>query len=697
MLPDGPHRGHELLVAQQDGLGCQHHLHPPLPEPEVLCALVRSGSSVYSRISSDSKRNQTRSFQAPAGQSWVAIGRSDLTHSERYDVWLETGDGTQLRPRLTLTLDERVKPDPPELGLVDVTPVVTVSWTNPGWPQHSSSSLACDLRYRMSGASSWIKVQEDDVEPSSYEFSSLEPFTAYEVQARCIPNDRKGVWSNWSPSLAFQTPEAAPVGLVDVWRAASHPGSGEPSLLLLWKPLDPRAARGVIRSYSITLRAGSDGTDSRLESPCCRASLPSSTTHVWISANNHVGRTQPANLSWEQQDLPAPEGIRAAAEQGQALRVTWEPGKDPREGEAPEYLVEWVKECSGSKAASLSWVRRPAGARSALLTGDFRPQVPYQVRVYGLYPQGFGASAPVRAYAQEGVPSAGPRGLQDRSVSKIASIISWEEIPLAQRNGHITHYTLYLETPTGSRQTYGPIAATETSYNLSDLEPGTSYQLWMTGSTSAGEGNASSIHLFHMPGCSPCARRCCPDGAGRRSRIRSTAGSCCTRIPTTAWGLWCRAKPRRSPPSLSSISGSQQSTRIRATQLCPSWSLSRPPCPTVRGPTTGPGQRSWGQAAPRWRRSRESRHRHPSFPATRNISCPPWRRCWDWPEGSGWGRTSSPTWLCPRRCRTQPGLPGFRDQRLGRRAFPCRGCPLRAQVGTLWLTGAGNGTWTLPL
>ncbi|XP_067416619.1 interleukin-27 receptor subunit alpha isoform X3 [Emydura macquarii macquarii] len=445
------------------------------------------------------KRNQTRSFQAPAGQSWVAIGRSDLTHSERYDVWLETGDGTQLRPRLTLTLDERVKPDPPELGLVDVTPVVTVSWTNPGWPQHSSSSLACDLRYRMSGASSWIKVQEDDVEPSSYEFSSLEPFTAYEVQARCIPNDRKGVWSNWSPSLAFQTPEAAPVGLVDVWRAASHPGSGEPSLLLLWKPLDPRAARGVIRSYSITLRAGSDGTDSRLESPCCRASLPSSTTHVWISANNHVGRTQPANLSWEQQDLPAPEGIRAAAEQGQALRVTWEPGKDPREGEAPEYLVEWVKECSGSKAASLSWVRRPAGARSALLTGDFRPQVPYQVRVYGLYPQGFGASAPVRAYAQEGVPSAGPRGLQDRSVSKIASIISWEEIPLAQRNGHITHYTLYLETPTGSRQTYGPIAATETSYNLSDLEPGTSYQLWMTGSTSAGEGNASSIHLFHMP------------------------------------------------------------------------------------------------------------------------------------------------------------------------------------------------------
>ncbi|XP_053868620.1 interleukin-27 receptor subunit alpha isoform X2 [Malaclemys terrapin pileata] len=444
------------------------------------------------------KRNQTRSSQAPAGQSWVVIGRSSLTHNENYAVWVEAGDGTQITPRLTLTPHEIVKPDPPVLSLVDVTPVVTVTWTNPQWPQHFSLDLACHLRYRVSGTPNWTRVHEEDVEPNIYEFSSLEPFTAYEVQARCIPGDRKGFWSDWSPSQTFRTPEAAPLGLVDVWRVASPPESGETSLLLLWKPLNSEAARGVIRSYSLAFRSGSNSSES-LESACCNVSLPSRTTHVWISANNHVGRTQPAYLSLERQDLPAPAGVRAVAVHGQDLLVTWEPSKDPLEGEPTEYLVEWAEECSSSKAASLDWVRRPAGTHRALLTGDFRPRVPYQVRVYGLYPGGFGASAPVRAYIQEGVPSAGPQGLQDHSISKEASIISWEAIPLAQRNGHITHYTLYLATPTESPQTYQPIAATETSYNLSGLEPGTSYQLWMTGSTSAGEGNASSIHLFHTP------------------------------------------------------------------------------------------------------------------------------------------------------------------------------------------------------
>uniref|UniRef100_A0A674ISK7 Fibronectin type-III domain-containing protein n=1 Tax=Terrapene triunguis TaxID=2587831 RepID=A0A674ISK7_9SAUR len=341
-------------------------------------------SSVYSLGSSASKRNQTRSSQAPAGQSWVVIGRSSLTHNENYAVWVEAGDGTQITPRLTLTPHEIVKPDPPVLSLVDVTPVVTVTWTNPQWPQHFSLDLACHLRYRVSGTPNWTRVHEEDVEPNIYEFSSLEPFTAYEVQARCIPGDRKGFWSDWSPSQTFQTPEAAPLGLVDVWRVASPPESGEPSLLLLWKPLNSEAARGVIRSYSLAFRNGGNSSVS-LEAGCCNVSLPSRTTHVWISANNHVGRTQPANLSLERQDLPAPAGVRAAAVHGQDLLVTWEPSKDPLEGEPMEYLVEWAEECSSSKAASLDWVRRPAGTHSALLTGTggARLQRPLHATAWG--------------------------------------------------------------------------------------------------------------------------------------------------------------------------------------------------------------------------------------------------------------------------------------------------------------------------
>nr|XP_014424356.1 granulocyte colony-stimulating factor receptor-like [Pelodiscus sinensis] len=86
------------------------------------------------------------------------------------------------------------------------------------------------------------------MEPNSYEFSSLEPFSAYEAQIRCIPEDRKGFWSDWSPPLTFRTPEDAPQGLVDVWQAAGPPEPGQPSLLLLWKVRPVRVCRGRVEA-----------------------------------------------------------------------------------------------------------------------------------------------------------------------------------------------------------------------------------------------------------------------------------------------------------------------------------------------------------------------------------------------------------------------------------------------------------------
>lgn len=70
------------------------------------------------------------------------------------------------------------------------------------------------------------------------------------------------------------------------------------------------------------------------------------------------------------------------------------------------------------------------------------------------------------------MPSAGPQGLQDRSISKEASVISWEAIPLAQCNGHITHYTLYLAAPTGSPQTYQPSKCRPVGHGALPTEPG---------------------------------------------------------------------------------------------------------------------------------------------------------------------------------------------------------------------------------
>lgn len=55
---------------------------------------------------------------------------------------------------------------------------------------------------------------------------------------------------------------------------------------------------------------------------------------------------------------------------------------------------------------------------------------------------------------------------------------------------------------------YITVSATERNYTLSDLEPGTTYQVWMTGSTSAGEGAASAVHHFSTSGRRDCKKLC---------------------------------------------------------------------------------------------------------------------------------------------------------------------------------------------
>ncbi|XP_015278347.1 PREDICTED: interleukin-27 receptor subunit alpha-like, partial [Gekko japonicus] len=98
-------------------------------------------------------------------------------------------------------------------------------------------------------------------------------------------------------------------------------------------------------------------------------------------------------------------------------------------------------------------------------------------------------------------PSAGPRAVQDQSVSPTVSLVVWEEIPLANQHGHLTHYTIYLNLSTSRNpKEYGPIDTGGRSYTLEGLEPGSFYQLWMTGSTSAGEGPPTPVHGFHTPG-----------------------------------------------------------------------------------------------------------------------------------------------------------------------------------------------------
>lgn len=52
------------------------------------------------------------------------------------------------------------------------------------------------------------QLQETHLDQENYEFCDLKPFTCYEVQVRCIPENKKDFWSEWSSSKPFCTCEA---------------------------------------------------------------------------------------------------------------------------------------------------------------------------------------------------------------------------------------------------------------------------------------------------------------------------------------------------------------------------------------------------------------------------------------------------------------------------------------------------------
>ncbi|XP_077185939.1 interleukin-27 receptor subunit alpha isoform X2 [Paroedura picta] len=442
--------------------------------------------------------------QAREGDRWLTVARSRLKRGEVYSVWLEIhrAAGVDVSETLNVSLEEIVKPPAPELVLVEVSSSgAVVRRDNSNWAEHiMDQRLLWEIRYKASTDAAWIWLSLEQSSQEDQELVDLVPFTLYEVQARCIQENRQGFWSEWSPPQIFRTMEAAPLGPVDVWREIRLLENLEPAVRLLWKALDPEAARGVILNYTVDFRDRHGTSVGSLACLCYSAPVPAAASYAQVSAWNSAGGMQPTPLSLEQADLPAPQEVRVQTAQGQGLRVTWTPGPSSEQVQPEEYVAEWKEEISGEL---LGWIRQPAGSRSALLKGNLMPEEPYLVSVSALYAHGSSSSAPVRMYTQEGVPSAGPPHVKDQSVSSTVSLISWGEIPLAHRHGRLTHHTIYLQpSAPGNRQAYKPIVigAPRRSHALKGLKPSSTYHLWITASTSAGEGPPSLVHEFHTPG-----------------------------------------------------------------------------------------------------------------------------------------------------------------------------------------------------
>uniref|UniRef100_A0A8C0XQY4 Fibronectin type-III domain-containing protein n=1 Tax=Castor canadensis TaxID=51338 RepID=A0A8C0XQY4_CASCN len=108
-------------------------------------------------------------------------------------------------------LKEKLKPSPPHNLSVsnseELSSILKLTWINPSIK--NVIRLKYNIQYRSKDASTWSQIPPEDTVStrSSFTVQDLKPFTEYVFRIRCMKEDGKGFWSDWSEDASGITYE----------------------------------------------------------------------------------------------------------------------------------------------------------------------------------------------------------------------------------------------------------------------------------------------------------------------------------------------------------------------------------------------------------------------------------------------------------------------------------------------------------
>ncbi|KAG9464528.1 hypothetical protein GDO78_019810 [Eleutherodactylus coqui] len=415
--------------------------------------------------------------------NWWVIPRKDLVLNNWYNITITAGDKEETENFSYSHDGHNIFIRPPLLNSSILgTESLEISWTHPD--DENWVHTPVKLRYRILGVDSWTEVNDSDLEINTYVLDDPEPYTKYEFQIRYIPdgkNTKRG--SLWSETHALMSYEMAPNGSPDVWRRSQN-GS---ALLVMWKPLDHRFARGIILHYLVTYVDGVEKTIP--EVPCCSMTVPAESTQVCVSARTSKGLGPPACVTPLCTEVLNTSAFDCTIWGDSDGRMNVLCKVQMKSDGAPSFLVEWRND----RNMEVNWARSPTVSETLMLPDEFTPVVPYYISVYVLYNSSCIRTFSTEAYSREEVPSAAPN-FTSYILSVGNVLISWEEIPRQHRRGIITHHTIYVKST--DRCDHYRVSNGSGNKTLSGLLSGTLYTIWMTASTKAGEGERSPHKTF---------------------------------------------------------------------------------------------------------------------------------------------------------------------------------------------------------
>ncbi|XP_023860479.1 interleukin-23 receptor isoform X2 [Salvelinus sp. IW2-2015] len=414
------------------------------------------------------------------GTGVFSIPRLELDENEQYQLSIRAHNhlGTSLSQPFNFSVNDVVIPDTPQIMKLEFwsgSRAAVLHWNCSEYPK----PLRPHVRLR-TGNGSWVELHLD---PSRglVKVEGLKPMTQYEFQIRvCFSIERptsaqrstpalrnsstqRPLCSRWSPSASKTSPGIAPTRELDVWRVFGIPGvDGVQDVTVLWKPLSPGDYSGHVLRYDLVyLHEGQRQEEITYPAGVtqCSVQVSPGVQELFVRAVTSYGTSPPATIQLKHTGVSGPV-LRslspANVEGGDAVALSW--SWDGSSGAETEvllgFLVEWK---SGHQ--ELGWQRVARKRNTTLITG-LTPGVRYNVSLYADTTWGVSNPSSGLVYSREDKPVSVPKvSVLAHETSRV--LIQWEELPVDQQRGFLTHYNIYLkrlDSDTDQNQRVGLVA-----------------------------------------------------------------------------------------------------------------------------------------------------------------------------------------------------------------------------------------------
>ncbi|XP_004416363.1 PREDICTED: interleukin-6 receptor subunit beta isoform X2 [Odobenus rosmarus divergens] len=344
------------------------------------------------------------------------------------EVWVEAENalGKVTSDHINFDPVDKVKPNPPHNLSVsnseELSSILKLTWINSSI--QGFIRLKYNIQYKTRDASIWSQIPPEDTAStrSSFTVQDLKPFTEYVFRIRCMKEDGKGFWSDWSEEASGITYEDRPSKAPSFWYKIepSHT-HGYRSVQLIWKTLPPFEANGKILDYEVTLtRWKSRLRNYTVNDTKWTVNITNDRYIATLTARNLVGKSDAAVLT------------------------------------IPAYDFQ----------------------------GNLAESKCYLITVTPIYADGPGSPESIKAYLKQAPPSKGPT-VRTKKVGKNEAVLEWDQLPVDVQNGFIRNYTIFYRTIIGN-ETAVNVDSSHTEYTLSSLTSDTLYMVRMAAYTDEG-------------------------------------------------------------------------------------------------------------------------------------------------------------------------------------------------------------------